>query len=209
MGFKTPGGAASSTGAPHCSQYSPSRCNGPLQKRQTTVPGWTAGLSNALLRYSSSTSATSRPSLGRGRSSGASTRGAITTEGAIFKEMVGSGEAAGCAGGKSSASRAGAAWGGRLSAGPAGAGARGAAGLTGGKSMAGRAPAALVPVGAVAASGAPHCRQKRIPSGRLELHFGQLSIRPAQPGVGFHPPFSRAHLITAFATSQAPREAPA
>ncbi len=33
-----PGGAASSIGAPHCSQKSPSRSSGPLQKRQVTSP---------------------------------------------------------------------------------------------------------------------------------------------------------------------------
>jgi hypothetical protein len=36
LGFTIPGGAASSTGAPQVSQNSPSRCNGLLQKRQTT-----------------------------------------------------------------------------------------------------------------------------------------------------------------------------
>ena len=51
-----PGGAASTTGAPHCSQKSPLRSKGPLQKRQTMAPGWVTVRSNDFFRASSSIS---------------------------------------------------------------------------------------------------------------------------------------------------------
>ena len=71
LGFKVPGGAASVTGAPHCSQKSPSRSSGPLQKRQTTAPGWVTGLSKDFFNNSSSTSTIWSPRLGRAYSAGA------------------------------------------------------------------------------------------------------------------------------------------
>lgn len=88
LGGRVPGGAASSTGAPHCSQKSPDMSNGPLQKRQSTAPGWVTRLSNAFLRASSSISVGSRPRLGRGNSTGGPARGVNTGDGEIFRAMV-------------------------------------------------------------------------------------------------------------------------
>lgn len=80
--FRSPGGAASDTGAPHCSQKSPSISSGPLQKRQSTAPAWVIGLSKDFFNVSSSSSATSSPAA-------APPRGAITGVGAIFRGIVG------------------------------------------------------------------------------------------------------------------------
>jgi hypothetical protein len=54
LGFIIPGGAASDTGAPHCSQKSPSKSSGPLQKRQITAPTWVTGLRKDFFSDSSS-----------------------------------------------------------------------------------------------------------------------------------------------------------
>jgi hypothetical protein len=48
LGFTIPGGAASSTGAPHWSQKSPSRSSGPLQNRQTAPPAALDTLSGSM-----------------------------------------------------------------------------------------------------------------------------------------------------------------
>lgn len=94
-GLRVPGGAASATGAPHCSQKSPSRCSGPLQKRQSTVPPWTSGISLAFFKASSSNSTMFRPRLARRRSSGTSSRGATIGEVEVLKGMVEFGKDAG------------------------------------------------------------------------------------------------------------------
>ena len=163
--LRVPGGAASATGAPHCSQKSPSRCSGPLQKRQSTGPGWTADLSIAFCKTSSSKSTMFRPRLARGRSRGTTSRGATIGEGEILKPMLGFGEGSGPAGSNSSAGRADAVKGTPLGAGPAGGGARAASGGAADDWI-----GELVPVGTAAGSGAPHWRQKRIPSGRTAAH---------------------------------------
>lgn len=47
LGLTLPGGAASSMGAPHCSQKSPSRSSGPLQNRQVVLRDAAAALCGA------------------------------------------------------------------------------------------------------------------------------------------------------------------
>jgi len=178
LGFKVPGGAASVTGAPHCSQKSPSRSSGPLQKRQTTAPGWVTGLSKDFFNNSSSISTIWSPRLGRAYTAGALGRGAITGVGAIFSGTVGD------------------ALGGGAAAGAGGAGAKGAAGI-GGSAPTGRAAG-----GGVGAREAPHWRQKRIPSGTPAWHFGQVSILLPRTKSGSRPKL-QTHIITPCATSQA------
>lgn len=86
LGLTMPGGAASETGAPHCSQKSPSKSSGPLQNRQMIAPGWVTCLSKDFLSVSSSSSAACSP-LDRPDSS-AAPRGATTGVGAIFSGTV-------------------------------------------------------------------------------------------------------------------------
>jgi len=92
---KVPGGAASATGAPHCSQNSPPRSSGPLQKRQTTAPGRATDLSKDFFNASSSISSISSPSLGRGCCGRGPLRGNITGVGAIFRLTVDNGVSGG------------------------------------------------------------------------------------------------------------------
>ena len=88
LGWTVPGGAASTTGAPHCSQKSPERSKGPLQKRQTTAPGWVVCLSKDFFSDSSSISTIGLPRLGRTIAGAASARGAMTGVGAILRGTV-------------------------------------------------------------------------------------------------------------------------
>ncbi len=87
LGLTMPGGAASETGAPHCSQKSPSKSSGPLQKRQMIAPGWITCLSNDFFSVSSSSSAACSPLPCCG-STVAHERGDITGVGAIFSGTV-------------------------------------------------------------------------------------------------------------------------
>jgi hypothetical protein len=178
LGFKVPGGAASVTGAPHCSQKSPSRSSGPLQKRQTTAPGWIICLSKDFFNNSSSTSTIWSPRLGRAYCAGPLGRGAMTGGGEILSGAVGD------------------ALGGGAAAGAVGAGAKGATGIGG------SAPTGGTAGGGVGAREAPHWRQKRIPSGTPAWHFGQVSILLPRTKSGSRPKL-QTHIITPCATSQA------
>jgi hypothetical protein len=174
LGSSVPGGAASITGAPHCSQNSPLRSNALLQNRQITAPGWRRGLSNAFLKASSSTSPTSFPRLGRGCSGGGPGRGVSTGEGEILRETVDCG--VGCAGRPPAVEGAGATGDGWLRCRPGAAMSGGPAGRAGGALPAGPAAEAGGWGEATAAIGAPHWRQKRMPSGRSALHSVQVAI---------------------------------
>lgn len=131
--FRAPGGAASGTGAPHCSQYSPARSSGPLQKRQSTAPGWTTGPSK-----DSSSSISTILSRKRGRACPVSAPGGgvIMGVGAVFSEIVGDGLRA-C---------------GRTVTGTGGAGAIGGSGGSSGSAGSGKSAS----MGGVGAREAPH-----------------------------------------------------
>ena len=157
-----PGGMASPTGAPHCSQKSPSRSSGLLQKRQSTIPG-RAGFSKAFLRASSSTSSISGPRAGRGYSTRRSPRGLITGEGEILSATVERGEGRGRAASGASGAFAAATEVGSL----AGIVRPSGAEPTPDASTAGLATGTLSSDDIATSSALPHSRQKRIPSGTL------------------------------------------
>jgi len=148
LGLTFPGGAASSSGAPHCSQKSPSRSSGPLQKRQMTSPDAadfprgarsSSGVASMVVRRAKP------PALG-----GVQTGGGAETELALSPAAAPGGEAV-----------------------RAGAGGSGFAAAR--LETAGSAPG---PGGEPEGSprGAPHWVQNFNPSGRCELHLGHAAM---------------------------------